>query len=285
MKKFTKTILITSLLLFLTGAGCMIAGCVMGITSGDFIKALKQLPFVDLESMMIFTEEGSVQIPWSENGENIIDNTWSYQKDEVRKMMLELSASNCNMYLSDDEQIRISSTKVSDVNVELRNGTLVIETDAGAFKENNGRIDIYVPFDMKFEVFELSTGAGNIVIDCPIQADVFEVEAGASAVFMNQMITAREFDIELGAGMADIRLLDAMDIKINNGAGQTNIGLSGQQERYRVTVESAAGDVRYGEETFSGIANTYRDNPKDADRIIEIESALGEVNITFEEVI
>ena len=31
--------------------------------------------------------------------------------------------------------------------------------------------------------------------------------------------------------------------------------------------------------------NNSVDNPKDADRIIEIESALGEVNITFEEVI
>jgi hypothetical protein len=171
------------------------------------------------------------------------------------------------------------------MNVELRNGTLLIEKDTDVFQENSGIIEISLPADMTLDLFEVKASAGNIVIDCPIQADVFEIEAGASAVHLNHKVTAREFDMELGAGMADVKLLDAVEIQINNGAGQTNIGLSGQKENYRVTIESAAGNIQYGEETFSGVGNTYRDHPKDADRFIEIESALGEVNITFEEVI
>ena len=63
MKKITKAILILSLLLFLAGGGCLIAGCIMGITSGDLMNALKQLPFIDFENQLIITEDNTIRIP------------------------------------------------------------------------------------------------------------------------------------------------------------------------------------------------------------------------------
>lgn len=285
MKKFVKGILIVSLLLFVTGTGCLIAGCVMGITSGDIMNALKQLPFIDFENQMIITEDHIIQIPSKEENVYETEKSWNYQKEEVRSIELELSSANCTIYASEDEQIRVIASNVSNVNVYLRNGVLAIEKENTIFEEDNAVVGLYLPVNWNADSFEIQAGAGNIVMECPIQADEFTVEAGASALHANAPITALEFEIELGAGMASFDFVDAEHIEIKNGAGQTEIALSGQKENYSVTIESAAGNVQYGEDAYSGIANTYRDHPKDAVRTILIESALGEVNVTFEEVV
>ena len=285
MKKFVKGILIISLLLFVTGAGCLIAGCVMGITSGDLMNALKQLPFIDFENQMIITEDHAIRIPAKEEKEYETEKSWNYQKEEVRSIELELSNANFTIYTSEDEQIRVIASNVSNVKVNLKKGILLVEKEKAILEEDKGVIDLYLPVNWNVDSFEIQAGAGNVVIDCPIQADQFKVEAGASMIRANAPISAREFEIELGAGMASFDFVDAKRIQIENGAGQTEIGLSGQKENYEVTIESAAGNVQYGEESYTGVANTYKEHPKDADRSIEIESALGEVKVTFEEVI
>ena len=285
MKKFTKAILILSLLLFLAGGGCLIAGCIMGITSGDLMNALKQLPFIDFGNQLIITEDNTIRIPSFEDGNLAAENTWKYQKEEVQNIRLEIASANVTIHTSEDDWIYVTASDSSRINTELRNGTLIIEKDAGVLGNDDGRVDIYLPLNWKFNRFELQAGAGSIEIDCPVQADIFKVEAGASAVSAYNTITAGEVDIDLGAGKASFEFVDAEIIQISNGAGQTEIGLAGQKENYHVTIDSAAGSVQYGAETFSGVANTYSDQPKDADRSIEIESALGEVIVRFKEVI
>ena len=285
MKKITKAILILSLLLFLAGGGCLIAGCIMGITSGDLMNALKKLPIIDFGNQLIITEDNTIRIPSIDGGDLTADNTWNYQKEDVQNIRLEIASANVTIRASEDEWIYVTASDPSRINTGLINGTLTIEKDASVLGDDDGSVDIYLPMNCKLNRFELQAGTGNIVIDCHVQADIFKVEAGASAVSAYNTITAGEVDIDLGAGKASFELVDAEDIQISNGAGQTEIGLAGQKERYHVTIDSAAGTVRYGAETFSGVANTYSDQPKDADRSIKIESALGEVIVHFEEVI
>ncbi|MBE5956867.1 MAG: DUF4097 domain-containing protein [Lachnospiraceae bacterium] len=285
MKKFVKGILILSLLLFITGTGCVIAGCVMGITSGDIANALKKLPFIDFGNQIIIPGDSIIQIPVDEEEEVVDEKVWDFKKEEVKNIELDLAGVNCQIQESETDRIQVVLDGNLPFHISLENNTLVVEKDSHLMDNENGMIHIYLPINWNLERFELNAGAGNINVDCPIQTHIFKMEAGASFVQVNSPIIANEFEAELGAGKAHFDLVDAGHIEITNGAGQTEIGLSGQKENYQVIIESAAGNVNYGEETFAGIANTYRDHPKDADRTIEIESALGEVTVTFEEVV
>lgn len=283
MKKFTKGILIFALLLFIGGSGCLIAGFVMGITSGDLERAINELPFIDFEHQIIFKGEDIFAPSDTFDKVSPVGGSQSFFKEEVTSMELDLASVNCRIYPAEGDEIIITTSDNSNVRVMLKGNRLEIENTTDVFKQNDETIDVYLPEDLHLTEFEIQAGAGNIVIDSPIHADMISMEIGGSSVHVNGKITAENLDVELGAGMATFELVDAIRISLENGVGQTNLGLVGQRDKYNVTIESAAGSVQYGDEAFSGLADTYKNQPKDADRSIQIESALGQVAVTFRE--
>lgn len=282
MRKFTKGLLIFALLLFVGGAGCMIAGFVMGITSGDLAKAIKELPFIDFENHIVITDDKIVELPdlFENDG---IGGSQSFDGNEVTSIEMDLNDVNCTIYETEKEQILVTTSDQSNVRIRLTAGVLHITKDVSAFGDDSDRMEIYLPKDLSLEGFELQAGAGNIVIESPIHARDISMEVGASSIRVNGKVTAEILDVELGAGMLSLDLVEAEDISIENGAGQTILGLAGQKDNYNVTIESAAGSVQYGGEAFAGVAKEYKSQPKDADKTIRIESALGEVIVTFKE--
>jgi len=283
MRKFVKGILILSLLLFLTGTGCLIAGCVMGITSGDLAKALKQLPFIDFDNGIIISEDKIIPIQPEDQffEEGIVE---SFQREEVKRIHMDIAGADCNIAVSENDQITVKISGTDDIKVKAEQGILDIRSDSLMLHTNSGQIDLYLPADLILDEFDFEAGAGNVKIDCPIQAEQFEIQAGAAGIEADGKIIAKSLEVELGAGMIRLSEVDGNRIQIENGAGQTRIGLCGNKDQYRVVIESAAGSVQYGDETYAGIAKAYENNPKDADRFIQIESALGEVIVDFEEV-
>ncbi len=282
MRKFTKGLLIFALLLFVGGAGCMIAGFVMGITSGDLEKAIKGLPFIDFENHIMITDDKVIELPdlFEKDG---IGGSQSFAGKEVKSIELDLNDVNCTIYETEEEQILVTTSDQSNVRILLTAGVLDIKKDANVFGRESETMEIYLPKDLMLEEFDLQAGAGNIVIESPIHARDISMEVGASSVRVNGKVTAEILDVELGAGMLSLDFVDADNISIENGAGQTNLGLAGQKDNYNVTIESAAGSVQYGGEAFAGVAKEYKSQPKDADKNIRIESALGEVNVIFKE--
>lgn len=294
MKKFIKGLFLCCLFLFLIGSGCVIAGLLMGITTDDLkVAAEKYLPFVDFEKQAILIEDEEIAFPDAVDGKeerNSIfgsdieeEGDYVFQGEKVKEIELDVAGSNCNIYSTDSENIIIHLSGNSDMDVNLDEGHLDIEKDEKFFGNNENNIDIYLPVSLKLDEFYLQAGAGNINIEANIQAEKLVIQAGASAVNSIGKIQAGTLDIELGAGAVSLDYVDAQMIQIENGVGRTKLGLAGQKDQYNVTIDSAAGNVSYGGESISGVADSFERRPEGADYSIEIESALGEVVITFKE--
>ena len=282
MKKFVKGILITALLLFLTGTGCLIAGCIMGITSGDLMKILDKKPFIYFEKENFISQDEYNH--W--NHENEHHNTGcheSFQKEDIKRIYLDIAAANCNILVSDNQQIIVNASDQDKIKATLQNGNLRIERETQMFDNQHCDIDIYLPKDLVFDAFDFESAAGNVVIESPICAEQFTMQAGASKIQVLGSVKAENVEIEVGAGMIQVNQLDGKKIQIETGAGQTVIGLCGQKDQYNVKIESAAGKVQFGDEAHEGVAKIYENHPKDAHRHIQIESALGEVIVNFQE--
>lgn len=282
MKKFVKGILIVSLLLLLTGTGCLIAGCIMGITSDDLIKILDKKPFIDFENEILISQDEYDY--WDrENEHHSTSHHESYKKEDIKRIHLDIAAANCNILVSDNQQIIVKASDRNNIKATLKNGNLRIERETQIFDKHHCDIDIYLPKDMILDVFDFESAAGNVRIESPICAEQFTMQAGASKIQAIGSIKADIVDIEVGAGMIHLNQLDSEKVQIETGAGQTVIGLCGQKDQYNVKIESAAGKVQFGDEAHEGVAKIYENHPKDAHRHIQIESALGEVIINFEE--
>lgn len=296
MKKSTKALLIICLLLVLIGSGCMIMGFVMGITTGDLQKALeKYAPFIDWENHLVITDDhkfsfedimgGSHEGP--KNHSDFLNdksgNILQYDAHDITSMELDVEGVECRIYTDDTDQIRICLEDDSDVEVKLDHGHLHMDQDTLIHLGKDEVILIYLPDNMIMDSFEVNAGGGKLTILGEIHAKSMDFEVGGAFVEGVGTIKTENLNIEVGAGVVDLQYVDGEEIHLENGAGQTKLSLAGQKEDYNVTINLAAGSVTYGQEKISGIADTYERQPEDAERFLDVDSALGEIVITFKE--
>ncbi len=285
MKKFTKGLLICCLLLALIGSGCVIAGFVMGITTEDIETAVQKYGvFVDFEEQIITIDDEVIAFPDVTGGvKEVRGGSYQIPVEKVREVELEIGGSDCRILTGDSEDIIIQLPERASADVGVNNGCLEIENRVTVSGSRENSLLIYLPKSYKSDRFNLEAGAGSVNIEGSIYTKEFVIEAGASVIKGSGRVFADTFTVELGAGSIAFDYVDAEKIYIENGAGQTKLVLDGNKELYSATIESAAGSVSYGEQTVAGLSDTYEYQPEDAQRSIEIESAIGEVIITFKE--
>lgn len=278
MKKFIRGILISSLVVFLVGVGFVVAGIVMGVSSGDLKNLIENYVPGDVIEREIHVVSPDDETVTSDGEVRRVE----FASSDVSELEMDLLSMDCRMYVSDTDKI-IVETSVSEKLLEIKNdkGELNIDCISKFGKNSGSSLVIYLPKDMYLNEFDLSV-SGRMKIECPINASKVHLEVGGADFTSESSVLADDFELEVGAGKAEFMYVDAKNISIENGAGKTSMGLTGQKEQYNVKMEIAAGNVSYGSESYSSLAQTFTNRPKDATKNIEIECAAGEVTVTFE---
>lgn len=202
---------------------------------------------------------------------------------------------------------------------ELRTRSKIhfVNIEIGTDSDDN-KIHLYLPKEMNLEAFELTIGGGNITC-VAMSAEEMLIEIGAGNLNADGL-SAETMDVVIGAGKADISKLEAENITLEVGAGtlkmdefiigdltlevgmgnltadgtikekadiecgmgNITLALQGKETDYNYSVEGAMGNVKINNNKLSNIGTDYSiDN--DSDRDLDIECAMGNVTIEFEE--
>ena len=218
---------------------------------------------------------------------------------------LEISAGGCNFSIvySDDDDFWIEAKKVGKLQVDAKGDKLVVKSTrtgkvSGA-EIKDTEIKLYVPQNIKFDQIKIDLGAGvlssallqaksvaakigagNVAIDGCV-SDKMNVNVGAGDFYVYKMAVG-ELNCEVGMGNISLAGKLNKDAKIECSMGNVEVYLEQPEKEFNYKVEASMGNVNLGEESFAGLAKEKKvDN--DADKTIQIQCAMGNVNLEFAE--
>ena len=108
------------------------------------------------------------------------------------------------------------------------------------------------------------------------------MEIGAGQAEISDLC-AEALDIEVGAGQAELMNLDVKYLNATTGAGQITAELVGSEKDYNYDAECGIGEIVIGDNSYGGFGrDTHVENPG-ADRVLDIECGVGQIEIEFQD--
>lgn len=252
MKKFTKIALILATVFVFVGVFCVIGSIAMGLTWGTFSNMVKNGKF-----SFDIGDVGNIGIETS-NAYNEID-------ERCDSLDIEFGYGTLEVSYGDVEQIQIEQENVKRYQCYVEDGTLHIEGNLQSnisIGNQDGKIVIVIPKDMMFDEVDFEVGAG--------QAEVSDLKAN-------------KVDIEVGAGQMSIANLDVKELNAETGTGRLFAKLVGKQTDYSYNLECGIGQLKIGDSTYSGLGAEQNISNPGAERFMDVECGIGEIEIEFQE--
>lgn len=264
MKKGTKSIFFSALLLFIVG----ILLCVVGLASGGSVTALKDLNvgYADL----IDVDEKFV--------------------DQITSLDIELAAGN--LTIQQGEEFRIEGKNIPDGHYEfyVKDNTLYVE------KKNKGwlhldfdwfdwddnwksmQITVYVPSGFQAENLKLNVAAGAVKVEDMVTSNA-EIKMSAGTVNVSNLSILEEGQIKVNAGALNMDNITANNVKVKQNAGSAtlegsflgkttlecnagNMSLTTdkKESEYQYSIDSNAGSIKINGEKYSNIEKEINNN-------------------------
>lgn len=146
---------------------------------------------------------------------------------------------------------------------------------------DDANIKIYVPTGYSFKKAEVNMNAGVLKVT-GIKADKLDVNSAAGKLDMYSAV-CNDFDLDAGMGKTSIKYLTCQDnIDIDLGMGDVDVMLKGYQEEYNYSVDVGLGNVKIGDDRFSGIAD-HKMNHGTTHKKIDVDCGMGSVTIEMED--
>lgn len=142
------------------------------------------------------------------------------------------------------------------------------------------KLTIYLP-KMEFLELDVELGAGYLEAD-ELYAKEFSLEIGAGEGIIGYLAVSGLADMEVGAGRLQTDLFEGSYLEGSCGAGELCVNLAGVLEDYNYELDAAMGEICLGENSYGGLANHKRIQ-NGASKTIELDCALGSIEISFEE--
>ena len=318
MKKFTKGCLITALILFVFGCAFWgICGYMGGFRQLDNLNISRDRFFSIGWNGIRWGFNGNWFGIWDDDYD---DDRWpksagtpslvevgdkvktDYHALEITDIDIELGGNNLIIEESDDEYIWIANnSNVKTVKYALKNGVFKLYYGNTVNNWNdiakNSNICLYLPEGMNLNTIDIEMGAVNME-SIVLTANEIDMEIGAGN-FNIEGLLSDEVNISVGAGNAEIENLDAGEVSMEVGAGEivvddmtvknldlecgagnVNLTLAGDVTDYNYQVESAMGNIRIGDNKYTGIIGERNIN-NGSSRKIDVECAMGNIEIDF----
>lgn len=251
MKTFTKVTLVITTIMATIGITCILIACMMGFTWGNFR---------DMVMDGRFTFHFGKHFNWEFVG--VPSDVKSKEiTEDVDKLEVEYGAGELEICYGDVEYILVEQQGVVAFDVEVEDGVLSVEGGLGFTTGNQAMLKITIPSGMEFEQVDLEIGASSAEIK-NLKTDVLK--------------------IEVGAGTATLTGLDVKELESETGVGELTIEMVGKKSDYSYSVDCGIGSVKIGDDSYEGIGTSKNVENSGADRYMDIECGVGEVEIHFE---
>lgn len=223
----------------------------------------------------------------------------------IKELDIELGGCSFETRVSDTGEFYVKTSGMDKIQVYEEKGELHIKSVNTHVKlgfslgTNFGKIILYVPEDYHYDEVKIELGAGEMTFD-DLSAKEISMKVGAG-VIRCKGISAQELDVSVGMGQIELSKMDVDKLEaevgmgefvgsgiVNNSAklecsmGNVELTLDGSSQDYNYKLEAAAGNVTIGRDSFSGLATDRRIN-NNADRTLEIECSMGNIDVKFTE--
>ena len=317
MKKFMKSCAITALILIVVGLGLALVGgslkgtvmirdVVDSVTGGrvnvdltgltnwgiSVAEDMDELVEYELDEAMIFDEGFEIFTG---------DIEQDYAATEIREIDVEVGGCSFEITESPDENFHVEAAGTKRFQGYVNNQKLVIKGTVNTVLGNgfSGMIKLQVPADFTFDKVDMEIGAGLMDLG-ELSAEKLDLEVGAGQIIADKLTLD---SLNLSVGMGEIRIDDMLVGKLDAEVGMGNLHaegaviekliaecamgniemeIQGAQTDYDYSIECGMGNVTIGDNSYSGLANE-KTIENGADRKMEVECAVGNVDIRFAE--
>lgn len=313
MKKFMKICAVLALILILGGLALAAAGGTLsnaepirdvvdrvtggrisldltGIERYDVLDDIEVEGLYDIDEASIFDKEhatvsGDIEEPFAAGNIN----------------SLEVEVGGCAFSLEEsaDADFHVSASGTSKVQCYVEENTLHLKAIVKTIVDNDptASIVVQVPAGISLDELDMEIGAGTMklgsvtarevglevgagqIIADNVQADSLNVNVAAGDARVNSM-QVKNLEAEVGMGNLYANGNISGQCELECGMGNMTLELSGVVTAFDYNIKCGLGKVKIGEETYSGLVKEKVLN-HGAGRILEVECAMGNVEITF----
>lgn len=292
MRKISRVLLKTALVLGVAGMGLCIGGVAMGAT----ITGL-DLSRYGVNTTVNTTIKKVAKSAWT-TGSDGWDEDWDeisrleptetdkdkevFETDPSADLEFSLSAGELSFQPYDGDRIRIevSGEKKDKVRVGKDDGSLVLETTG---RTQDRKILVSYPQNYTFDETSIEIAAGTVTLKDGFNTGELDVSVAAGEFTNTGRLTAREVSIEVGAGNVELSELDTKELEADCGVGNIELNISGRETDYNYEISCAAGEIEIGGSSYSGIGHSKEITNPNAKGDMELNCGVGNITVTFTE--
>lgn len=311
MRKFIKICVVTALIMVLVGLVLGIAGFAAG-GSYEVVKMVRngELTFdstdfewasfdfdgsalYDIDDINIFSKEKEI-LQGDINKKQIAE-------EFLPQMEITLGGGTLEILPSEDGGIYLEAQNAEKLQAYAEGNTLKVKAIRTKAGRDEMKVYLYIPMDVAYEKITLDVGAGVLSLEDLTEVGVLKADVGAGLLKLSDLqcnelkagVGAGELrvmqttvngdaDLSVGAGRIQAEAKICGDFSVECSMGEADILLAGEEEDFNYEVSCSAGSVDLGSKSFQGLASE-RELENGADKKMELNCALGAINISFEE--
>lgn len=260
MKRFTKVAFIIAAVVGGIGICCLIGAVAKGLS-------WRQLANMAADGSFSFGPEDFADFVIGDGRNETKDvqvkGSVTQVEEAFGSLDVELGAGKVEISYADVEKVEVEQEEISGFRCYVEESTLHVE-GGKRFGVNNNRakIVIRIPRNYSFAEFELEVDAGEATVDG---------------------IVASEASINVDAGKATVKKLAAKKVDASADAGELYLEVVGKKEDYSYNLECDVGTIQIGEESYTGLGAEKKIKNPNAERFLEADCDVGNVQIHFTE--
>lgn len=203
----------------------------------------------------------------------------------VREIDVEMGAGNVIVELYDGESVSVETQNVTEhlkFRSYMEGDTLNLRTRKRVVGVNGGgeigTIYLRIPREMKPDDVSMQIKVGELRAE-DINAKELSVEMGVGNAVVHNF-HADKASLKCGTGSLEVTGNAGTELDLENDIGDIICHVTGNQKEYNYNISCDVGEVRIGEEVYSGIKE--RENVhNNAGKLMNIECGIGDVTVDF----
>ncbi len=239
----------------------------------DVLNGYEGLEGYDIDDATVFDKDEPVE---SGSMDRVFEN--------MSASVLDVEIGGCRLEIlaSEDDKARVVAEGVKKIQVYQKGEELRIKSAEKAIHDTEGgKILLYLPSGYNWQKADIEVGAGQIVAE-GLQAGKLEVSVGAGEIRLNE-VEIEELEAQVGMGNFIARGAVSVSIEAECSMGNMELELAGAQTDYDYEVKCVAGNIRIGEDKYSGGIVKEQQINNGAGRSIDLECSMGNITVTFEQ--
>ncbi|MBR6664716.1 MAG: DUF4097 family beta strand repeat protein [Lachnospiraceae bacterium] len=201
--------------------------------------------------------------------------------DSVKNWNLELGGCNFVEKFSEDDAYYVEYKGKGKSQAYVKGDELFVKV----LNSSNISIDeencftLYIPAEVELDKAEIELGAGKAMVGGFIAKEM-KSSIGAGELFLTATKLGK-VEVEVGAGKCTIWSEITDELKAECAMGSLELKLKGKEEDFDYKIEAVSGSVSLGGQQYSGLAKE-KEIDNDADKKMELECAMGSIQVNFE---